>query len=385
MAAVLGARMNQTMIEVHSLKVDRCVLWTDSRTVWSWIRSDQHRYKQFVAFRIGEILELTKTTDWRWVPTKQNVADILTKWHRSSDLESEGVWYTGPTFLNEPEDQWPALEVPIEKTCEEARGHLNFHGVVEVERCSRWKTLQRVMAYVIRFIDNCKRKVAKLSIVTVKSEQRPLERDEFRRAQIILWKQAQHEAFPDEMSILTKNLDQRPGESPATVRKNSSLYKLTPFLDEDGVLRFGGRMERAENMPYDKKFPIILPRKHATTEKLIQSYHEKYGHANRETVMNELQQRFWIPNARTAIRQTTVKCVWCKEHRCQPHVPKMAPHSTQRVTPYQRLFSSVGIDYLGPIEVTVGRRREKRWVAVFTCLAIRAVHLEVVPRQTTQS
>ncbi|XP_065075024.1 uncharacterized protein LOC135698819 [Ochlerotatus camptorhynchus] len=56
MAAVLEARMSQTMIATHSLKIDRCVLWTDSRTVWSSIRSDQHKYKQFVAFRIGEIL-----------------------------------------------------------------------------------------------------------------------------------------------------------------------------------------------------------------------------------------------------------------------------------------------------------------------------------------
>lgn len=67
MAAVLGARMSRTMTDTHSLKIDRSVLWTDSRTVWSWIRSDQHQYKQFVAFRIGEILELTRATDWRWV------------------------------------------------------------------------------------------------------------------------------------------------------------------------------------------------------------------------------------------------------------------------------------------------------------------------------
>ncbi|XP_055623158.1 uncharacterized protein LOC129766604 [Toxorhynchites rutilus septentrionalis] len=60
MAAVLGARMLHTVINNHTVKFQRKVLWTDSQTVRSWIRSDQHNFKQFVAFRIGEILELTR-------------------------------------------------------------------------------------------------------------------------------------------------------------------------------------------------------------------------------------------------------------------------------------------------------------------------------------
>ncbi|XP_062557697.1 uncharacterized protein LOC134222552 [Armigeres subalbatus] len=78
-------------------------------------------------------------------------------------------------------------------------------------------------------------------------------------------------------------------------------------------------------------------------------------------------------------------CVWCKVHRCLPQVPQMAPHRVQRVTPHLRLFSAVGVAYLGPVTVTIGRRSEKRWVALFTCLAVRAVHLEVVHSLSTQS
>ncbi|XP_062541407.1 uncharacterized protein LOC134209436 [Armigeres subalbatus] len=398
MAAVLGARMSQAVIASHSLKINRCVLWTDSRTVWSWIRSDQHQYKQFVAFRIGEILELTRATDWRWVPTKQNQADVLTKWHRGA-LDSDGEWFKGPSFLYQSEDQWPVLDGQIAQTNEEARGYVSFHCVIDVDRYSRWTKLQRVTAYVVRFTDNCKRKVAGAQLLTVKatknqqrvilvhlpSVQCSLKREEFRRAEIILWKQAQSEGFPDEISVLSKNLKQKTGELMETVKKTSCLYKLTPTLDAEGVLRMGGRMELSEEMAFDKKFPIILPRKNATTEKVIQFYHEKYGHANRETVTNELRQRFWIPNIRTAVRQTINECFWCKVHRCRPQVPMMAPLPAQRITPQFRPFHSVGIDYLGPIEVNVGRRKEKRWVAVFTCLAIRAIHLEVAASLSTQS
>ena len=40
---------------------------------------------------------------------------------------------------------------------------------------------------------------------------------------------------------------------------------------------------------------------------------------------------------------------------------------------------NVGVDYLGPFTVSIGRRTEKRWMALFTCLVTRAVHLEIVP------
>ncbi|XP_017483689.1 PREDICTED: uncharacterized protein LOC108372493 [Rhagoletis zephyria] len=48
-----------------------------------------------------------------------------------------------------------------------------------------------------------------------------------------------------------------------------------------------------------------------------------------------------------------------------------------RTTPYVRPFTFTGLDYFGPVSITIGRRTEKRWVALFTCLSIRAIHLEV--------
>ncbi|XP_055526914.1 uncharacterized protein LOC129719544 [Wyeomyia smithii] len=187
------------------------------------------------------------------------------------------------------------------------------------------------------------------------------------------------------MSALMTNMTLKPGQEPERITKSSCIYKLTPVLDENGVLRVGGRMETSTDISFDKRFPIILPRKHGLTRKIIQFYHEKFGHANRETVVNELRQRFWIPNIRVAIIQVMRQCIWCKVNRCHPLAPMIAPLPVQRVTPHLRPFSSIGIDYLGPIEVAVNRRKEKRWVCVFTCLAIRAVHLEVVHSLSTQS
>ncbi|XP_055549392.1 uncharacterized protein LOC129732493 [Wyeomyia smithii] len=399
MAAVLGARLSETIFTTHTLKIDQCYFWTDSRTVGSWIRSDQHKFKQFVAFRIGEILELTRAPDWRWISTKLNIADVLTKWSRDPILQSDSEWFTGPSFLYQSKDQWPITDTQIDDTIEEARGSVMFHEVITDKRCSRWTTLLRGTAYALRFISNCFRRKNSVPIITTEatekqlqlikarrsSVQKPLSQEELAKAEIVLWKQAQFDEFPDEMSVLMTNLELKPGQEPEKIGKSSSIYKLTPILDQDGVLRMGGRMETSTDIPFDKRFPIILPRKHGLTGKLIQFYHANFGHANKETVVNELRQRFWIPNIRSAISQITRQCTWCKVHRCLPVAPRMSPLPIQRTTPYLRPFSAVGIDYLGPIEVVIGRKKVKRWVAVFTCLAIRAVHLEVVHTLTTQS
>ncbi|XP_052567268.1 uncharacterized protein LOC120425751 [Culex pipiens pallens] len=399
-AAKLGARLKHTVLGMHSLQVGRCVMWTDSRTVCSWLRADQYKYKQYVAFRVGEILELTSVMEWHWVSTKYNIADVLTKWGRTGPpLASDSEWISAPSFLYQPPGGSLISELPFWETDEDARSVVLFHNLINVCAVSKWSSLVRVTANVVRFIENCRRKRMGLPIITTRVTYNyrelikrktptillPLQQEEFQKAEAILWKQTQFECFPDEMSTLTANLNLKPGRSPAKIEKSSVLFKLGPSLDENGVLRMTGRLANMEGIPYDQKFPIILARQHEITKRLIQDYHERFGHANRETVCNELRQKFWIPNLRAAISEVTSECVWCKVHHCLPQVPMMAPLPAPRVRAGLRPFSSVDVDYLGPVEVTVGRRKEKRWVAVFTCMTVRAVHLEVVNSLTTQS
>jgi len=61
----------------------------------------------------------------------------------------------------------------------------------------------------------------------------------------------------------------------------------------------------------------------------------------------------------------------------------MAPVPKARLTSFVKRCT--GIDYFGPILVNVGRRKEKRWVALFTCLTLRAVHFEIAHSLDTSS
>ncbi|XP_075150827.1 uncharacterized protein LOC142224934 [Haematobia irritans] len=118
---------------------------------------------------------------------------------------------------------------------------------------------------------------------------------------------------------------------------------------------------------------------------IVQYYHQKLHHINRATIISEIRQKFWVVSVRVALNKVESRCQFCKNRRSQAVQPQMAPLPADRVTPYVRPFSYCGVDLFGPCYVTIRRSREKRWVAVFTCLTVRAIHLEIVANTSTDS
>ncbi|XP_058817874.1 uncharacterized protein LOC131681180 [Topomyia yanbarensis] len=395
-AVVLGARLSNMVKDNHSLKIDKRILWTDSTTVLSWIRSDHKIYRQYVAHRIGEVMSLASVDEWRRIPTKLNIADTLTKWGSGPPLTNQGQWVVGPNILLQFEEQWPNFELPALNVREELRACHLYHEIefleplVDTKRISKWPILVRSVACVYRFITNCRKKGSKSPIQTFLASANQarlikrtipaivasLTREEYRKAEIQVFKIAQQDAYEDELKVLLKNKELLPGKL-LSIDQNSELYQLSPLLDEDQVIRMEGRSAYADFMPFDLRFPIVLPKGHDVTKKLLNYYHQKFGHCNRETVVNEFRQRFYVSQLRAVVWQVIKDCTWCKVHKCRPSVPRMAPLPIQRLTPNLRPFIYVGVDYFGPISVSVGRRSEKKWVALFTCMTTRAIHMEV--------
>lgn len=87
----------------------------------------------------------------------------------------------------------------------------------------------------------------------------------------------------------------------------------------------------------------------------------------------------------TRQEKITKICIRCRVVEAAPRPPGMASLPELRLTPFIRAFTFVGLDYFGPVFDRAGRSLVERWVAVFTCLTIRAEHLEVVHSLSTES
>jgi len=63
----------------------------------------------------------------------------------------------------------------------------------------------------------------------------------------------------------------------------------------------------------------------------------------------------------------------------------MADLPKERVSPDEPPFTNVGVDFFGPFNIKRGRSTVKRYGVVFTCLTIRAVHIEIAHNLNTDS
>ncbi|XP_058827389.1 uncharacterized protein LOC131687328 [Topomyia yanbarensis] len=292
-AAVIGARLALNIQQNHTFQISRRFFWTDARDVMCWLNSDHRRYSQFVAFRVREILESTDISEWRGLSGKLNVADEATKWQRLPDLTNNSRWFNAPSFLWSAHNGWPVSSFNVEKTTEEIRLNLLHHSespitdILQPENFSSWKHLVRLTAYVRRFPTNARRKQAGGIPVTG-----PLTRDEMAQAQRFHVKRAQEMSYGAEIKILMVTIG-------ATVKKSlpkqSGLFKVCPFMDNDGVMRIHSRIDESDFAGKYTNYPIVLPRDHPVTKLILQEIHQRYHHQCQKTFINEVSRKYYIP------------------------------------------------------------------------------------------
>jgi len=134
--------------------------------VLRWIGGTHRRYKQFVGNQVAEILESSKVSQWRWVPTADNAADDATRSRNKADLSPESRWLSGPAFLRQPANGWPAPEegtdrVPDGPDEEEMPSEFALVPANEFsipfQRFSGFSRLKRTTAWVLRFARWCRK------------------------------------------------------------------------------------------------------------------------------------------------------------------------------------------------------------------------------------
>ena len=198
------------------------------------------RSKTYVANRVTEILEVIHKDKWKYVLGEQNPAYFVTR--DVSDPASlvnadkfGKCWISGSDFpiseeCNQPQEPLLQSLEPTDHEIRQKRVLLSSckvqQGLIEVERFSKWQRLRRSVAWILRFLHNCKEKHAD------KIVNEHLSFDEISIAEKLVIKDVQREVFASEISLL-KN-----GKEVPSSNKHSSLC---PFLDEKGVIRVGGR------------------------------------------------------------------------------------------------------------------------------------------------
>jgi hypothetical protein len=169
------------------------------------------------------------------------------------------------------------------------------------------------------------------------------------------------------------------------IEKNSTIR---PFLDENGVIRVGGRIRNA-NLAYNQKHPVLIPKNHNVTEAIIRHFHVKNLHSGTQSTLASIRQQYWPIAGRNKIKQIIHKCISC--FRAKPIIAqqKMGDLPVKRLEP-ARPFINSGLDYCGPILIKTHRRRGKQktikaYVCLFICLSTKAIHIELVSDLTADT
>ena len=170
----------------------------------------------------------------------------------------------------------------------------------------------------------------------------------------------------------------------ANIKTCSSLYKLDPFLDADGILRISGRLRRA-SLSDDVKFLIILPRDSHVTMLIVKHFHESTTHQGKGMTLNVIRSNgFWVVSASSTLASAISSCVKSQKLWGAVQEQRMSdpPEDHLESTPP---FTCCAVDYFGPFIVKDGRKQLKRYGVLFTCMASRAIHLETANSLKTDS
>lgn len=376
-AALLLARLLHSLSKFTStLNLKEIHLFTDSTIVLQWLCISPHKLKTFVANRVVEIIEKTSPTWWKHVRSELNPADLASRGTLASNIVDHTLWWNGPHFILSPSNCWPhgpepltVSTVPLElkSAVQSLLAQNPINPLYEhISSFSNLRRLQRVYAYVQRFQFNLRnpteRRIGPLSI------------EEMRSSLMFIVSITQHETLP---MIFEAIANSRPTPVP--------FQKLSPYVDEGGLLRVGGRL-RHSDLPSPSKFPLLLPKSCHLAALLCDYYHITSLHSGPRTVQALIQREYWVMSLRSLLRSRIRKCLTCHRFRATPVQPIMADLPSHRVC-VSRPFTHTGVDFGGPFHIKQSKRRNAptvpAYLALFICSATKAVHLELVSELST--
>ena len=354
--------------------------WTDSTIVLSWLAGNIRKFKTYVGNRVSFIVDQLPSGRWRHVAGVQNPADCASRGLFPLQLKDHHLWWKGPCWLQLDPSHWPAQPSTLSETVPEEEREIchlttitSDDPVIPISQYSKFDKFKRITAWIQRFVKNLQ------SPASERCFSPHLSVAELRSAEVYWLTVAQKESFPQEYSALEKG---------KILPRKSKILSLHPIWDKTrSLIRVGGRLSNS-SLSFSQQHPVILNGGHSITKLIISSEHLRLMHAGPTLLLSSLNQRFHIVRARRAVRSITRQCITCKRHSIHPQDQLLGQLPSERVS-FSSPFERSGVDYAGPFQVKYGHVRKptviKAYLCLFVCLAVKAVHLEVVSDLTTEA
>ncbi|KAJ8724347.1 hypothetical protein PYW08_015821 [Mythimna loreyi] len=370
--AVLLANLLAETAEVLNVPKEKIKAWTDSTVALAWLNNHPSRWKTFVANRTSEILNVMSSSQWHHVATSENPADCASRGLMPSTFIQNTPWFSGPQFLkektityNKPKDLAIDLEQSIKTHIAISNDSSDDNNILD-----KFSSLQRLL----RIVAYCRR------VLKSKGDRSTyLQKREIEEALECCLRKIQREQFTIDYTKL-KN-----GENVNS--KSSKIKHLCPYLDNKGIMRVQGRIDKSI-LDEQMKHPIVLPNDTHFTRLLVADAHHKTLHGGPQLMTNYLRSAYWIIGVRNLVKQCVRKCVTCAKQKATIKNQFMGSLPASRCSPAKPFLHS-GVDYAGPINVRTtkgrGQRSYKGYICLFVCMSTRALHLEVVSDMTTQA
>ena len=375
--------------ELDTLDMD-ITYWTDSTIVLGYIANETKRFRTYERNRVNTIHRYSDKGAWRHVPSEANPADLASRGLSPSCKEKIRMWFDGPSFLWKNEVEWPENKVtPYDEEDEDSSAISTFKTLIVEQnpdyeilttleaKYSSWYKLVRVVAFLKRCIQVLKASKLTNASSHVNDLKSPLTVSDIQSAESQVIRLTQAKYLPLEVRQLSKK--DTTISTNASLKLTSTIRKLDPYIDGEGLIRVGGRLKNCLTEP-NTKHPIVIPKKSTAASLLIRRAHEAVAHCGRCSTLNKLRdQGFWVVGAHTSVKSLIYKCRTCRELRGKLGEQKMADLPQERVTPSPP-FTYCGADMFGPFVVKEGRKEVKRYGCIFTCMSCRAVHIEVTSK-----
>ena len=375
LSILVGVRLLKYIVDTLSfVNFSQLHVWADSEASIQWVRNNQSAIV-FVRNQIEKIRTIRNAYPFTLlhVPTKDNPADLLSRGTTKKKLRVSNWWY-GPSWLTDQE-QWPSQ-----------KGHVAIYelttelgpqplipvipaAVFDEQIVSSWGDLLRRTQMVF--------KAAELFAARTST------RLNLPSPGTYWFQKVQAEHYPLVISIVRDGLSVNRVNPSQTLVDQLGLYWDT----NTGLVRCRGRLSEAA-VSFETNCPILLPSNTHITTLFVRFHHLCAYHDGVNGTLVSVRQQVWIPKGRATVKRILRQCVSCaRKFRAPFKQPGPPALPAERVT-FNRAFEHIGVDYSGHILVKDSDNEgilTKIYICLFTCMASRAVHLELARDLTAET